>query len=239
MCGRSRTQRRALTMTEAARHWRSVRGPHWPSSGREPLEQPSPRGIPAVAQPVVQAIVAVLPELDRVRRHPVAAPERWKWDVAVAEARRDPLDLGLELGAARHRLALTRRPRAELARARPVSPVRNRLRRVEAAHGAGHPHLAPEIGPVEHQRGPWVRSQVTALVALGVRVEAQAALVEPPEQHHPRRRLTLGCRGGHHHVVCVVAGNAPGLVVPARQLDEWISVDVVFGERHDSVRYAA
>src|SRR5262245_45046475 len=82
--------------------------------------------VAAVADPVVEPVLAVLPELERVGHQPVAAPVRWARDLA----RMRRVELGeavLERLAGLDRLALRRHGRGDLAPARPRSPVGVRL----------------------------------------------------------------------------------------------------------------
>jgi hypothetical protein len=54
----------------------------------ETLDPPAvATGAPRVPQPIMQTVVAVLPELDVVRDDAVATPSRRPRDVAVTEAR--------------------------------------------------------------------------------------------------------------------------------------------------------
>jgi hypothetical protein len=62
----------------------------------------------------VQTISPVLPKLDAVRHQTKAAPKRGAWNVFAIEALRDFIELRIELGATRDRLALRRCPRTEL-----------------------------------------------------------------------------------------------------------------------------
>src|SRR3954447_17002314 len=72
---------------------------------------------------VVQPARPSLPELDRVRLHRVAAPERGPRHVAALEAALLLGDRLVELLAARDRAALVRRPGADLAAARALGEV--------------------------------------------------------------------------------------------------------------------
>src|SRR4051794_15099095 len=66
------------------------------NSGSEKLSPP-PAWRARVPGPLVEAVVAVLPELDRVGREQIAAPPRGAWDLV---ARQEALELGLEFVAA-------------------------------------------------------------------------------------------------------------------------------------------
>ena len=84
-----------------------------PRHGAESLDAPSarPSTLP-VAEPVVQPVAPALPELDRVRREPVAAPVRRGRDRAVARsARLDRGDGLVQARPGRRRPATAARPR--------------------------------------------------------------------------------------------------------------------------------
>ena len=89
-----RTPRRSIDgLAAAARTWRSSDR----RSGREALDHPAV-GRAAVAEPVVQAARAALPELDLLGHDPEAAPERGSGHVVAGEALLDRGDGGLERG---------------------------------------------------------------------------------------------------------------------------------------------
>src|SRR5689334_12745106 len=88
--------------------------------GRQPLDPPAVApALPHVADSVVQAALAALPELDRVRDDPVAPPMRRQGDVAAGEPGLDLPHVAFQRGAARDDPALVRGPRAEAAAERP------------------------------------------------------------------------------------------------------------------------
>src|SRR5437879_3879239 len=95
--------------------------------GKEPRDRPVAAGLALVAEAVVEAAVAVLPELPRVRNDAVAAPRRRARRRLAGEVvleLRDPL---FEDRARLERLTLPRRERAELCPARACREVRVRL----------------------------------------------------------------------------------------------------------------
>src|SRR5947209_20277102 len=112
---------------------------------------------PAVAvarvdQPLVEAALALVPELDALRYQPEARPVRRPRHRTIREARLDLAQPLVECARVLHRLALPRRPRAELAASRARREVRVRLL---GAHRLGltlDPHLALERLPVEAHR---------------------------------------------------------------------------------------
>src|SRR5438128_2638710 len=70
-----------------------------PTSGEEPLEQPSALGPARVAEAIVQPECPPLPELDGVGFKTEPAPERRQRDVLALVARGEPVEPGLELPA--------------------------------------------------------------------------------------------------------------------------------------------
>src|SRR4029453_16475504 len=79
------------------------------------------RALAREAEPVVQAVLASLPELDRLGVEPVPAPVRGEWDALPRNPLRDLGEPRVELLPRADRAALAGGPGAEsrLARARP------------------------------------------------------------------------------------------------------------------------
>src|SRR3954452_9327898 len=92
----------------------------------EALHSPAASGA-FVAHPVVQAPDARLPQLQGQRPDAVAAPPRRKRHLAVAVASGDLRHPLLQLATTGDGLALGRRPRTQLAVARPGAEVLDRL----------------------------------------------------------------------------------------------------------------
>ena len=106
-------------------------------SRREPLAAPA-AALADVAHAVVEPVVAMRPELDRLRNEPVAAPERRKRDVAAREAL-------LDLGDERVELQRGRPAAATAATPRPRSGFR-------AAASPSTPRTPPATGPRRRPR---------------------------------------------------------------------------------------
>jgi membrane protein len=191
----------------------------------EALERPAGPG-PPVLEPVVQPVVAVLPELDRPGVDEVAAPERRERDVVAAEAVLDRARGGLQRGPVADRRALPGRPRADAAGAGPGAPVRLRFHGGQPRDRTGRPHLPALLAPVPHQRRPRVRRQVGALGAVVACVEAEPGVVEPAQQHHPGARRPRRARGGHDHGVVVREPRRLGGLEPAPELLDRLRRDV-------------
>ena len=166
----------------------------------------------------------MVPELDGVGHEPVPAPERRARHL-LAELCGELGDALLEHLPALDALALPRRPRAELARPRPVPPVALRFLAADAQNRSAHPHLA--LGrPEEHECGTGVGGQVAGLGAGVVRVEDEPGLVDALEQDHASRGHGVG-RGRHerHRL-------GDGVAVPGAELCDRILLDVVLVEPH-------
>src|SRR5262245_33189976 len=164
------------------------------SSGGETLDTPAPAGTAAIDDTIVQAVVAALPEFNRVGREAVTSPVRWTRYGAGILARegRDP---ALEGGAAGYLVALGRSPSRQLAAARAGGEVLVRFPRSYLRHSPVHPYLLLESPPVEDQAGACIARELAALVAAVVGVEHEAVRVEPFQQHHAHRRMAGGGRG--------------------------------------------
>src|SRR5690606_3784580 len=90
----------------------------------------------------VEAVRAVLPELDRVRRHPVAAPMRGAGNVLPLEAGAHRLVASLESLAIGKRAGLVRCPGAELRIAAAAGEIGVALGVACSRDGAFDPDLA-------------------------------------------------------------------------------------------------
>src|SRR5690606_29641520 len=125
-----------------------------------------------VAQPVVQAILAALPELGRHRAHPPAAPVRRHGDLLdVGEPALDRRQMVVEGFPAADPRRLRRGPRPQLRPAGPSAPVLGRLLGADLLHLAAHRHLTLQRIPGEGHRGEPRRGQIVALGRRVVRVE--------------------------------------------------------------------
>src|SRR5690606_39026332 len=155
--------------------------------------------LPDIQLPVVQAIPSRAPELDALRAQTIAAPERRTRNVPALVLPLERLVARFQLRAARQRLALSRRPRADPASPRAAGEVVVGVLRRRDAHRTFDPHLLVQPRPVAAQRGPRVLAQLAALARLVVRVEAEAELVDAAQEHDPRRRPPVAGRGGEHH----------------------------------------
>src|SRR5437016_997024 len=163
------------------------------------FDAPAAFWVSRVADAVVEAVVAMRPELDRLRTHPITAPVRRQRHRGAFVLRGQRGHRVLEHGAVSNHPALWRRPGAQLAGQRAVVEIGDRLLGRLLDNRAGHPHLPPQLRPVDDQRGARVLREVASLLAVVVGEEAEAALVNASQQDHPRRGLTRSRAGGERH----------------------------------------
>ena len=158
-----------------------------------------PLAHPLVHLAVVQAELTGLPELDAQRREPVAAPVVGPRHVAALELRLEFADPCDQRVTRFERLALERRPGADLAAARTDGEVPVRL-------GRRHPRDRPLdadllVGPrpVRADRGPGIGLDLGRLAAAVVGVEHDAALVHFMHQDDAAGRPAVGRARGEGH----------------------------------------
>src|ERR1700684_425530 len=148
---RAATARRSRGVAQAT--GRQLTGNHGglSASGRQALEHPSSARTAAVAQAIVQAIGALLPDLEGLRKKAKATPVARRRQLAVGIALFELDDTTLELIAAADRLALGRSQRTELASARAAARVCVRLAGARMRDRTLDPHLPAKRVPVEQQ----------------------------------------------------------------------------------------
>ncbi len=140
--GESRSTRHAVA---------SPMSPDSPVDGAEP-------------EPVVQARLPALPELDRLRAHEPSAPEVGQRHVSALGVLL--LQVGvplLDLRPAVDDRGLPAGPGSEPRPVRPAGEVRQCLDAVDLLHTPDDDDLAVHREPGEHARGLWVRRQLLAL----------------------------------------------------------------------------
>src|SRR5262249_58506552 len=113
----------------------------------EPFDDP-PVILSPVADPVVQAVLPALPELELVRLHEIAAPERGERDL-VAETGGRLLEHPIENLPAAYHLALGRRPGRQTMSAWSRAEVGLRFLPRQLRDVARGAHLAVQRRPVE------------------------------------------------------------------------------------------
>src|SRR5215208_7685155 len=129
---------------------------------RQPLRPPATIG-PHPVDPIVQAVLAALPELDRAGHEPVAAPVARALDLLAGEALVRLGERAQQRFAIGDRSALPRRPGAEPRSARARGEVRVRLLLGEPLDGALGPHRPMQRLPVQRDRGARVRRELAPL----------------------------------------------------------------------------
>src|SRR3546814_12051378 len=104
--------------------------------------RPAPGGA-GEQPPLVEAMGAVVPELDHVRHNPIARPVRWPGHGLAFEPLSLPLEPALEQRAGRKRAPLVRRPCAPLPIPRPPGAISLRLLRPAGLPAPLHAALPP------------------------------------------------------------------------------------------------
>ena len=148
----------------------------------------------------MKAMRPPLPELHRVRRDHVPAPEIGHRD--LPGLRPAPLQLGdavIENSPRGDHRRLPAGPRPELGKPGPRPVVRLALSLRQLADLALHDHLALDAIPREHQAGRRVPGQLPALTRGAVAVEGESGLVMGFQQHRAGPWPALLGDGGQHH----------------------------------------
>ena len=117
-----------------------------------------------VEDPIVDPILAVLPELEERGAESVPAPVGWPRDVDPFEASLLGSNRCLEGGSIGDRLALVRRVGAELVTSRSGIEVGIGLLRAELLDGPLDPDLTTQRLDVPEHRGSWVLVEVMAIL---------------------------------------------------------------------------
>src|SRR5436190_12774527 len=210
-------------------------------AGSRPLTEllrPQPLDLPgtlhaAVAKAVVQAVLAVLPELPDLGHEPVAAPVVRQRRVGVGVARRQLGDPTLERLATLDQLALRRGERADLTGAGPAADIALGLLPRGGSHRSLDPHLAAERLPMEEHRGARVGLELARLAAHVVGEEDEALLVGALEQHHPRGGRAVRRRRRDRHRLGQLHPGGAGLLEPGLEHAERIGIRVALEQRLD------
>src|SRR5215210_666174 len=185
---------------------------------------PSPGTL--VNEPVVQPVLASLPELDNLRLDPVAAPERGTWDLTRLIFRFErPYPL-FQNAPVLDGPALFGSPRPEATPARTAREVGVGLIVREAVCVAFDPDLTLQLSPVEEQGACRVRLQLAGLASLVVGVEHEAPLVVALEKDGAGRGPAFGCGGGDDHGVGLVQVCREGFFEPRMKLDYRVGVHI-------------
>src|SRR5688500_1913567 len=144
----------------------------------------------------MQPALAVLPELDPVRRQSEPGPVRRAWNRAPLEVRLHLRHAAGKVTGMRERAALDRCPRADLAAARARREVRVGGLGRHRSHISFDPHLHFEWLPVEDHRRDGALEKLAALAALEIRVEDEAAVIDPLEKNDANGRPAIAADGG-------------------------------------------
>src|SRR5664280_1569214 len=206
-----------------------VPGPARVGSGLEAGDAP-PVAIRGVPEPVVQAVVALLPELEGDRGDPHPAPPRGPRHGLSGVLGLELLHPAVEGGTVLDGPTLPGRMGADLAGVWPGGEVGVGLLCASPVGRSLDPHLAAQRLPVEQEGGMGVLGQLMALGAVVVGEERESIDAPGLEQHHAHRRTALGIGGGHGHGFGAGRhGRRP--LVPSTELDQRIGIDGAFVER--------
>src|SRR5438034_4573061 len=189
------------------------------SSGLEELPPP-PCPRPHEELALVQAVLPVRPELDRLGDDAEARPRRRPRHRPPALAPPQLPPARDERAAARERGALLRGERRELARPRPRGPVRIGLCRRDLLHAPLDAHLPPQPIPVEGDGRARSRTELAALAAAAVGEEDEAAAVGGLQEDEANRGRAATPGGGERHRLGERDAGALGGPEPAAEARE-------------------
>ena len=133
------------------------------------------------------------PRPDRARggtRPTTAGAKRPGWQTPRRVRRSEPA-----LRQGRQRLPLLGGPVAQPVRSTPPGPIRIGLGVRQGLDGPAHPDLLAQRPPVETERGVRMGVDMLSLRALAFRQRHRPAQLEPPDVHHPGRRLAVEIHG--------------------------------------------
>ena len=183
----------------------------------------------AIAQAVVQAALAALPELPLIGLEAVATP--------VRRARRHQHELRAKLGGIGHQHAAARDHLALRAGPGANARIQRTAGKVFVAFGVAHffdnaldAHHAFQLYPVELQRHIGVAGNLAALAAVVIGKPDDAALVKSLDQDHARAGAHVAAHGGHGHGVGLGHFRGNGFFQPLVKLLQGGCVRGVFVE---------
>jgi hypothetical protein len=163
-------------------------------------------------------MLAVGPELDRVRTHAKSGPTRGSRDFPAPELPREPREPQEKVSTRTKPSTLMRGARGKLALPRPVRPVGLGLRGRDLLSASLHADLPALRLPVERKRRARIVAQFIPLVASGIGEEHETSLVDPLEQDEPDGYLAAACRRCKCHRLIVRNSQAPRIIEPADEL---------------------
>jgi len=181
-----------------------------------------------VGEAVMEAILAVLPELNPVRQEAIPAPEWRQRNLAAVVLSLEPAHSLLEDVPTLDLLALARRPGAKLTAARTCPEVLRRLLLAYALDAAFDANLPSQGMPVEHERSLRVSLELATFPALVVRVEDEAVLVDAMQEDDPGGGPSVRIRSRQSHRLGHRQAKSPSLVEPCSELLHRIVREVFF-----------
>src|SRR5215210_9249668 len=176
----------------------------------------------------MEAILAVLPELDPIGSEAISAPEWRQRNLAALVLPLEPAHSLLEHVSTLDLLALARGPGAKLTAARTCPEVLRRLLLAHALDAAFEANLPAQGLPVEDERGPRVRLEVATFPAFVVCVEDEAVIVDSVQENDPGRGSSVRIRGRQSHGLGHRQAKSPSLVEPCSELLHRVVREVFF-----------
>ena len=194
-------------------------------SGVEALNPPAAADL-AVAQPVVQPVRPALPELDLHRADPKAAPPGRPGHVATGESARVTMaTCSVEPGPAGQRLALSRRPGAELGPERAGLEIGVRLGRLDAVRSARTPGPGGPPSTTGTPGRPGVGGDARGPSGCGRWCRRQSPVHQAPSSSTNRLDgVSVGGRGGQRHGLGLRLPGRLGLVEPPLELADRVGM---------------
>lgn len=184
-----------------------------------------------VAEAIMEAAGAALPELDFVRDQGVAAPVLGAGDGLVLVLSFDFGGAGLEVGAVWDDLALSGCDGTDLMAARPGGKVAFGFFVRQFPDQASGGDLALAGGPKETNRGAIVLFQLLAFATLVVGVKVEATIIKAFQEDDAGGRHATVADGGQGHGIGLGELMGKGVVQPIVKQDEGITGGGRFVER--------
>lgn len=193
---------------------------------RQSLAHPAVVSRERVANAVVKAVLASLPEFDFGRREAITAPGAWPFERLIARSSRDRGEFVLEDLSPWNDLTLVRHDGTELT-------ASGSTLKVLIGFGIGgpfdpplNPDLTFEYVPEKCKRRVRVSGELVALATRAVGVEHEAALIEPFEQDDATIGSTIDVHRAQRHRVGLQHPSCVCLSEPRAKLLERIGVRV-------------
>ena len=193
---------------------------------KQPLNGPAVGGA-TEADPIVEAVDAALPELDRIRRQGEAAPAFGRRDFRVLELAAGFFELGVQRFSAFNRIALVAEQGRNLSALRAGGEKGGVFFRAEPAGRAGDSDLAIHFWPIESHGGAGVCLQVAALGTVSMGAKDEASVIDGLEEDHAEAGPAVGIDGCERHCRRVSVTGLFRIRIPALELLDRVTVQVL------------